>query len=91
MKKASKMSKEYTNIIRTNEDIEHDWVTLLQRKDGSYAVPGGGYIVKRGDAEKAAKNLARSNSRMKKKLNALVDKTVNRLNGASSETSIMSA
>lgn len=82
---------EYTSTIKTNENIEHDWVTLLQRKDGSYAVPGGGYIVKRGDAEKAAKNLARSNTQMKEKLNALVDKTVRRLSGASRETSVMSA
>lgn len=85
------MTKEYISTIKTSENVEYDWVTLLQRKDGKYAVPGGRYIVKRADAEKAAKNLARSNSRMKKKLNALVNKTVTRLEGASPETSVMSA
>jgi len=83
------MTKEYKSQIKTSENVEHDWVTLLQRPDGYYAVPGGGYIVKRGDAEKAAKNLSRSNSQMKKKLNALVDKTVKRMSGASRETSVV--
>ena len=85
------MTKEYISTIKTSENVEYDWVTFLKRKDGKYAVPGGGYIKDRGDAEKAAKNLARSNSRMKKKLNALVNKTVTRLEGASPETSVMSA
>jgi len=82
---------EYTSIIRTNEDIEHEGITLVQREDGFYAVPGRGYIKDRGHAERAAKTLARSYPQTKTKLIKLVDKTVNRLNGASSETSIMSA
>ena len=85
------MSKEYTSTIKTNEDIEHEGITLVQREDGFYAVPGRGYIKDRGHAERAARSLAKSNPRMKSKLNKLVNKTVNRLNGASSETSVMSA
>ena len=82
---------EYTSTIKTNEDIEHEGITLVQREDGFYAVQGGGYIKDRGHAQRAAKNLARSYPQTKTKLIKLVDKTVNRLNGASSETSIMSA
>ena len=82
---------EYTSTIKTNEDIEHEGITLVQREDGFYAVPGRGYIKDRGHAERAAKTLARSYPQTKTKLIKLVDKTVNRLNGASSETSIMSA
>jgi len=82
---------EYKSTIKTNEDIEHEGITLVQREDGFYAVQGGGYIKDRGHAERAAKTLARSYPQTKTKLIKLVDKTVNRLNGASSETSIMSA
>ena len=82
---------EYKSTIKTNEDIEHEGITLVQREDGFYAVPGRGYIKDRGHAERAAKTLARSYPQTKTKLIKLVDKTVNRLNGASSETSIMSA
>ena len=85
------MTKEYKSQIKTSEDVNVGGITLTQREDGFYAVQGGGYIKDRGHAERAAKNLARSNPRMKSKLNKLVTKTVNRLNGASSETSIMSA
>ena len=82
---------EYTSIIRTNEDIEHEGITLVQREDGFYAVPGRGYIKDRGHAERAAKTLARSYPQTKTKLIRLVDKTVKRLDGASRETSVMSA
>ena len=82
---------EYTSTIKTNEDIEHEGITLVQREDGFYAVPGRGYIKDRGHAERAAKTLARSYPQTKTKLIKLVDKTVNRLNGASRETSVMSA
>ena len=85
------MSKEYTSTIKTNEDIEHEGITLVQREDGFYAVPGGGYIKDRGHAERAAKTLARSYPQTKTKLIKLVDKTVERLDGASRETSVMSA
>ena len=82
---------EYTSTIKTNEDIEHEGITLVQREDGFYAVPGRGYIKDRGHAERAAKTLARSYPQTKTKLIKLVDKTVKRLNGASRETSVMSA
>ena len=82
---------EYTSTIKTNEDIEHEGITLVQREDGFYAVQGGGYIKDRGHAERAARTLARSYPQTKTKLIKLVDKTVKRLNGASRETSIMSA
>ena len=85
------MSKEYTSIIRTNEDIEHEGITLVQREDGFYAVPGGGYIKDRGHAERAAKTLARSYPQCKTEISKLIDKTVKRLSGASRETSVMSA
>ena len=82
---------EYTSTIKTNENIEHEGITLAQREDGFYAVQGGGYIKDRGHAERAAKNLARSNPQTKTKLIRLVDKTGKRLRGASRETSVMGA
>jgi len=82
---------EYTSTIKTNEDIEHEGITLVQREDGFYAVPGRGYIKDRGHAERAAKTLARSYPQTKTKLIKLVDKTVKRMSGASRETSVMSA
>lgn len=85
------MTKEYISIINTNEDVNYKGVTLLQREDGSWAVPGGGRILDKGCAERAAKNLARSNPKVKDKLGDLVTKTVARLQGASSDTSVMGA
>ena len=85
------MSKEYTSTIKTNEDIEHEGITLVQREDGFYAVPGGGHFTNRGYAEKAAKRLARNHPQCKTEMSKLVDKTVKRLSGASRETSVMSA
>ena len=85
------MTKEYKSQIRTNEDVDVGGITLTQREDGYYAVPGGGYIKDRGHAERAAKTLARSYPQTKTKLIKLVDKTVKRMSGASRETSVMSA
>jgi hypothetical protein len=73
------------------DDIHVGGITLLQRGDGTWAVPGGGYIVNRNHAAKAAENLAKSNPNVKTELSDLVHKTVTRLDGASSDTSIMSA
>jgi len=85
------MTKEYKSQIKTSEDVNVGGITLTQREDGFYAVQGGGYIKDRGHAERAAKTLARSYPQTKTKLNALVNKTVERLEGASPETSVMSA
>lgn len=85
------MTKEYVRIINTNEDVNYKGVTLLQREDGSWATPGGGRILDKGCAERAAKNLAKSNPKVRDKLGDLVTKTVARLQGASSDTSIMGA
>jgi hypothetical protein len=73
------------------DDIHVGGITLLQRGDGYWAVPGGGYIVNRNHAVKAAENLAKSNPNVQTKLSDLINKTVTRLDGASSDTSIMSA
>jgi hypothetical protein len=73
------------------DDIHVGGITLLQRWDGTWAVPGGGYIVNRNHAVKAAENLCKSNPNVQTKLSDLINKTVTRLNGASSDTSIMSA
>ena len=85
------MTKEYKSQIKTNEDVSVGGITLTKREDCYYAVQGGGYIKDRGHAERAAKTLARSYPQTKTKLIKLVDKTVKRLNGASRETSVMSA
>lgn len=86
-----KMTIEHVSTMATVENIEEDGATLLQREDGYYATPGGGYIVKRGDAKRAAKALAKSNKGLSTPLSKLVKKTVRRLNGACSDTSVMSA
>jgi hypothetical protein len=79
-----------SRLVKT-DDIHVGGITLLQRPDGYYATPGGGYIVNRNHAVKAAENLAKSNPNVQTKLSDLINKTVTRLNGASSDTSIMSA
>jgi hypothetical protein len=85
------MTKQYISTLKTNEDINVGGITLLQRIDGYWATPGGGYIKNRGHAERAAKNLAKSNPNVQTKLSDLINKTVSRLDGASSDTSIMGA
>jgi hypothetical protein len=73
------------------DDIHVGGITLLQRWDGTWAVPGGGYIVERNYAVKAAENLCKSNPNVRSELSDLINKTVTRLNGESPNTSIMSA
>lgn len=85
------MTKEYTNTINKNEDVNVDGITFIKREDGNYALPGGGHFTNRGYAEKAAKRLARNHPQCKTEISKLVDKTVKRLSGASRETSVMSA
>ena len=85
------MTIEHVSTMTTAENIEEDGATLLQREDGFYAVPGGGYIIKRGDAKRAAKALAKSNKGLSTPLSKLVNKTVSRLNGACSDSALMGA
>ena len=85
------MTKEYISVINTNEDVNYKGVTLLQREDGSWAVPGTGHILDKGDAKKAAENLWKSHKGIKSPIGNLVHKTVTRLQGASSDTSVMGA
>lgn len=85
------MTKEYVSIINTNEDVNYKGVTLLRREDGSWAVPGGGRILDKGNTKKAAENLWKSHKGIKSPIGKLVNKTVTRLQGASSDTSVMSA
>jgi len=77
------MTNEYVSTMKTNEDIEFKGVTLIQKEDGTYAVPGRGHIVKRGDAERAAKGLYKSNKGIQSPISKLADKTVTRLTSAS--------
>lgn len=79
------MANEYASTMKTNENIEFKGVTLLQKENGTYAVPGGGYIVKRGDAERAAKGLYKSHKGIQSPMGKLADKTVERLTSASRE------
>jgi hypothetical protein len=86
------MTKQYISTLKKNDDIHEDGVTFLQRPDGYWAVPGPGYYIKnRNHAVKAAQNLAKSNPNVQTKLSDLINKTVSRLDGASSDTSIMGA
>ena len=85
------MTKEYVSTLDTSEHVEFKGVTLLQKEDGTFATPGGGYIVDRGHAVRAAKNLSKSHKGIKSPMSELVRKTVDRLNGASSDTSVMGA
>jgi major membrane immunogen (membrane-anchored lipoprotein) len=79
------MTNEYVSTMKTNENVEFKGVTLLQKEDGTYAVPGGGYVVKRGDAERAAKGLYKSHKGIQSPISQLADKTVERLTAASRE------
>lgn len=83
------MTKEYESTINKNEDVEVGGITLLKRDDGNYAVPGGGHVTNEGYANKIAKRLARNHPKVSTPMSRLVSKTVTRLNGACSGTSVM--
>ena len=79
-------------IEKKKNDVKVGDVTLLQREDGSYAVPGGGKILDRGHAFHAAKNLLKSHKNIKSPISALADKTVNRIEySMRSDRSLMGA
>lgn len=88
MKKRNKKDNSMIEQQEKTDDIEVSWITLLKREDGYYAVPGGGYIKEKAHAIKAARNLARSNVAPVEPVKV---RTVTRLEGASNETSVMSA
>lgn len=77
------MTKTYISVINKNEDVEVGGITLLKRDDGSYAVPGGGYVSNRGYAEQIAKRLAFEHPKASTPMSSLVQKTVTRLTAAS--------
>lgn len=82
---------EYTSTIKTNEDVEHEGITLVQREDGFYAVPGGLYVTNKGYAKEVARRLNYEFSMPAPPMTKLSKKVVTRLSGASSDTSIMGA
>ena len=77
--------------IKTTEDVTISGITLTQREDGAWAIPGGGHVTNRGYAVQIAKSLAYNHQSVVNPIAKLADKTVSRLIGASPETSVMSA
>jgi predicted NUDIX family NTP pyrophosphohydrolase len=75
------MSNEYAYRAAKADDVHSGGITFLQRSDGAWAVPGGGYIVNRRHAVKAAENLFKSNPNVQSLISTLVNKTVERLEG----------
>jgi len=59
------MPRECISTTETSENINIDGIELLQREDGFYAVPGGGFIKDRGHAEAAARALVKSNTTLR--------------------------
>lgn len=74
---------EYINKAATKEHINIDGIQLIQRGDGFYAVPGGGFIKDRGHAEAAARGLVKSNTKLRQE--KLAAKRVTRINAAGRE------
>lgn len=74
---------EYVNKTETKEHINIDGIQLMQREDGFYAVPGGGFIKDRGHAEAAARGLVKSNTKLRQE--KLAAKRVTRINAGSRE------
>lgn len=83
------MTKAYVSVINKNDDVEEGGITLLKRDDGGYAVPGGGHVTNKGYAKQVAKRLAFNYPKVSTPMSKLVSKTVTRLNGACSGTSVM--
>jgi hypothetical protein len=54
------MSRAYQSRSKRADNIDEGCITLLQRPDGFWATPGGGHIVNRNHAVKAAENLAKT-------------------------------
>jgi hypothetical protein len=77
------MTKKYISVINNNDNVEEGGITLLKRDDGSYAVPGGGYVSNRGYAQQVAKRLAFEYPKVSTPMSSLVQKTVTRLTAAS--------
>lgn len=82
------MTNEYVSTMKNNDVTEGDVTFLYIETDKNnnevFAVPGG-KITGRENAIHAARNLIRSNPKMKGKLNKMVEKTVIRLTAASRE------
>jgi hypothetical protein len=75
------MSNEYAYRASKADDVHSGGITFLQRPDGCWAVPGGGHIVSRRHAVKAADNLFKSNPNVQSLISNLVTKMVQRLEG----------
>jgi hypothetical protein len=78
-------------IEKKMDDVKVGNVTICQRDDGFWAVPGRKHVTNRGYALQIAKRLNHKHPNIKSPMANLADKTVSRLQGLSSETSIMSA
>lgn len=78
-------------IEKKMDDVKVGDVTICQRGDGFWATPGGGYVSNRGYALQIAKKLNHKHPNIKSPMAKLADKTVSRLQGLSSETSLMTA
>ena len=65
--------------IKTSEDVTVSGITLTQREDGAWAIPGGGHVTNKGYAVQIAKSLAYNHQSVVNPIAKLADKIVTRI------------
>ena len=65
--------------IKTTEDVTVRGITLTQREDGAWAIPGGGHVTNKGYAVQIAKSLAYNHQSVVNPIAKLADKIVTRI------------
>ena len=78
--------------IKTTEDVTINGITLTQREDGAWALPGGGHVTNKGYAVQIAKSLAYNHQSVVNPIAKLADKIVTRIEcSMRDDSSIMGA
>ena len=78
--------------IKTTDDVTVSGITLTQREDGAWAIPGGGHVTNKGYAVQIAKSLAYNHQSVVNPIAKLADKIVTRIEcSMRDDSSIMGA
>ena len=69
----------FTDTIKKLDDVTVSGITLTQREDGAWAIPGGGHVTNKGYAVQIAKSLAYNHQSVVNPIAKLADKIVTRI------------
>ena len=69
----------FTDTIKKLDDVTISGITLTQREDGAWAIPGGGHVTNKGYAVQIAKSLAYNHQSVVNPIAKLADKIVTRI------------